>query len=124
MNGTYFLIAYTVLLTPLQVWLIARMVREEDRRLSICASVITFLIQCVAIAILWKDITAEPVLFIFSYMFCQTQVIFQMNTVRGWGPKDVSRRSQPALFSVVKNSLVYAVPWWLMTGLMFRQLPW
>mgnify|MGYP004701882371 FL=1 len=123
MNGTYFLIAYTVLLTPLQVWLIARMVREEDRRLSIYASVITFLIQCVAIAILWKDITAEPVLFMLSYMFCQTQVIFQMNTVRGWGPKDVSRRPQPALFSVVKNSLVYVVPWWLMTGLMFRQLP-
>ncbi len=123
MNGTYFLIAYTVLLTPLQVWLIARMVREEDRRLSICASVITFLIQCVAIAILWKDITAKPVLFVFSYMFCQTQVIFQMNTARGWGPKDVSRRPQPALFSVVKNSLVYVVPWWLMTGLMFRQLP-
>ncbi|AST67403.1 hypothetical protein BFG07_01040 [Kosakonia cowanii] len=123
MNGTYFLIAYTVLLTPLQVWLIARMVREEDRRLSICASVITFLIQCVAIAILWKDITAEPVLFMLSYMFCQTQVIFQMNTVRGWGPKDVSRRPQPGLFSVVKNSLVYVVPWWLMTGLMFRQLP-
>ncbi|MGF6438624.1 hypothetical protein ABIC80_004317 [Kosakonia sp. 1610] len=124
MNGTYFLIAYTVLLTPLQVWLIARMVREEDRRLSICASVITFLIQCVAITILWKDITAKPVLFMLSYMFCQTQVIFQMNTVRGWGPKDVSRRPQPALFSVVKNSLVYAVPWWLMTGLMFRLLPW
>lgn len=123
MNGTYFLIAYTVLLTLLQVWLIARMVREEDRRLSICASVITFLIQCVAIAILWKDITAKPVLFVFSYMFCQTQVIFQMNTARGWGPEDVSRRPQPALFSVVKNSLVYVVPWWLMTGLMFRQLP-
>ena len=123
MNGTYFLIAYTVLLTPLQVWLIARMVREEDRRLSICASVITFLIQCVAIAILWKDITAKPVLFVFSYMFCQTQVIFQMNTARGWGPEDVSRRPHPALFSVVKNSLVYVVPWWLMTGLMFRQLP-
>ncbi|AST69751.1 hypothetical protein BFG07_14370 [Kosakonia cowanii] len=63
MNGSYLLITYTLLLTPLPVWIIAGTVREEDRRLSICASVITFLIQCVAIAILWKDITEKPFLF-------------------------------------------------------------
>lgn len=124
MNGSYLLITYTLLLTPLPVWIIADTVREEDRRLSICATVITFLIQCVAIAILWRDITAKPFLFFLTYTLCQVQVIFQMNTVRGWGPKDVSRRSQPALFSVVMNALVYSVPLWLMAGYMFRRLPW
>lgn len=124
MNGSYFLIAYTVLLTPLPVWVVAGTVREEDRRLSICASVITFLIQCVAIAIFWKDITAKPVLFFLTYTLCQAQVIFQMNTVRGWGAKDVSRRPHPALFSVVMNALAYAVPLWLLAGYMFRRVPW
>lgn len=119
MNGSYFLIVETLLLTPLPMWVVANMAREEDRLLSIHASLITLAIQSIPCFLFRKHIVAEPVIFFMAYMICQALVIFQINTVRRLRSHVPFLRTQPLAISVVINSLAHTVPLWFLAGCMF-----
>lgn len=119
MNVSYLIIAETLLLTPLPVWLVAGMVREEDRRLSIHASLITLATQSIPCFLFRNHIVAEPVIFLMAYVICQALVIFQMQTVKRLRSHVPFLRVRPLIITVVINSLTYTIPLWFLAGCMF-----
>lgn len=119
MNVSYLIIAETLLLTPLPVWLVAGMVREEDRRLSIQASLITLATQSIPCFLFRNHILAEPVIFLMAYVICQALVIFQMQTVKRLRSHVPFLRVRPLIITVVINSLTYTIPLWFLAGCMF-----
>ena len=122
MNGSYLLIAETMLLIPLVVWIVVSMCRKEDAQLALWASLITLFFQFIACFIFIRHILAEPFLFFMAFIFCQVLGAFQMETVKGLRSHFLLLRSQPLVISVVFNSLAYTVPWWFLTVCLFKRI--
>lgn len=119
MNGNYFLVTGTLLLITLPIWVVANMVREEDRLLSIHASLITLAIQSIPCFLFRNHIVAEPVIFLMAYMICQALVIFQMQTVKRLRSHVPFLRARPLIITVVINSLTYTISLWFLASCMF-----